>query len=183
MNVTIIGTGNMARAIGTRLVVGGNTVTLFGREPEATAALAADLNKVARRDGRAQAASYGSPLSDGVVILALPYPSVAEVVQHYYSQLGGKIIVDITNILNQTYDDIGTSAGTSGAEEIAKLVPADAHVIKAFNTTFATPLSAGEVAGQPLDVLIAGDDAESKRVIAGLVEAGQAARWSGLFFI
>ncbi len=172
MNVTIIGTGNMARGIGTRLVVGGNAVTLLGREPEATAALAAELNKVATNKGSAKAAAFGSPLSDSVIILALPYPAVAEVVQRYYSQLGGKIVVDISNVLNQTYDDVGTPPGTSGAEEIAKLVPADTHVIKAFNTTFATPLVAGAVAGQPLDVLIAGDDAESKKVIAGLVEAG-----------
>ena len=173
MNVTIIGTGNMARGIGTRLVVGGNAVTLVGREPEATAALAAELNQAAAKNGSAKAVSFGSPISDSVVILALPYPAVSEVVQHYYSQLGGKIVVDITNILNPTYDDVGTPPGSSGAEEIARLLPADAHLIKAFNTTFATPLVAGEVAGQPLDVLMAGDDAESKKVLAGLIEAGK----------
>ena len=34
MNVAIIGTGNMARGIATRLLAGGNNVTLLGTERE-----------------------------------------------------------------------------------------------------------------------------------------------------
>jgi hypothetical protein len=34
--------------------------------------------------------------------------------------------------------------------------------VKAFNTTFAGTLSEGEVAGQPLDVFVAGDNEEAK---------------------
>ncbi len=45
-------------------------------------------------------------------------------------------------------------------------------MVKAFNTTFAATLVAGEVAGQPLDVLLAGDDADAKAQVAALVEAG-----------
>ena len=36
----------------------------------------------------------------------------------------------------------------------------------------ASVLVAGEVAGQPLDVLIAGDDADAKEAVKGLVESG-----------
>jgi predicted dinucleotide-binding enzyme len=59
--------------------------------------------------------------------------------------------------------------GTSGAEKIAKGVPAGTKVVKAFNTTFAGTLVAGQVAGQPLDVLIAGNDSEAKATISQLV--------------
>jgi predicted dinucleotide-binding enzyme len=45
-------------------------------------------------------------------------------------------------------------------------------VVKAFNTTFARTLVIGQVAGQPLDVFIAGDDAAAKATISQLVEAG-----------
>ncbi len=62
--------------------------------------------------------------------------------------------------------------GTSGAEEIAKVAPAGAKVVKAFNTTFAGTLVAGQVAGQPLDVLIAGDDADAKATISAFVSSG-----------
>jgi 8-hydroxy-5-deazaflavin:NADPH oxidoreductase len=44
--------------------------------------------------------------------------------------------------------------------------------VKAFNTTFATPLTAGEVAGHKLDVLIAGDDANAKGKVAALARDG-----------
>ncbi len=41
--------------------------------------------------------------------------------------------------------------------------------MKAFNTTFAGPLAAGEVAGRPLDVFIAGDDDAARQTVADLV--------------
>jgi predicted dinucleotide-binding enzyme len=44
-------------------------------------------------------------------------------------------------------------------------------VIKAFNTTFAGTLMAGEVSGQPLDVFIAGDDADAKSALATALSA------------
>jgi predicted dinucleotide-binding enzyme len=82
-------------------------------------------------------------------------------------------VVDITNPVDwSTMDGFVTPEGSSAAEEIAKLVPAGTPVVKAFNTTFAGTLSAGEVAGQPLDVFIAGDDADAKQKVASLVEAG-----------
>ena len=45
-------------------------------------------------------------------------------------------------------------------------------MVKAFNTTFGNTLVPGEVAGQQLDVLIAGDDDSAKRKVAELVRAG-----------
>ena len=81
--------------------------------------------------------------------------------------------VEITNPVNtETWDDLATPAGTSSAEEAAQLVPDGTPVVKAFNTTFAPTLVAGEVAGQQLDVLIAGDDDDDKRRVAQLVSDG-----------
>ena len=172
MNITILGAGKMARGIGTRLVVGGNSVTLLSRDPEEGATLAAELRATARNGATAQAAPFGSPLRDDVVILAVPYTAEAEIIQQYYVQLPGKILVNITNPLNATYDGLATPPGSSDAEEIAKLAPAGTRVVKAFNTTFARTLITGQVAGQPLDVFIAGDDAAAKATISHLVEAG-----------
>jgi 8-hydroxy-5-deazaflavin:NADPH oxidoreductase len=45
-------------------------------------------------------------------------------------------------------------------------------VVKAFNTTFAPTLVAGEAGGQQLDVLIAGDDDAAKQKVAQLVSDG-----------
>jgi predicted dinucleotide-binding enzyme len=105
-------------------------------------------------------------------VLAVPYAAAAPIVQQYSDQLAGKVIVDITNPVDFSTMSPAVAAGTSGAEEIAKAAPADAKVVKAFNTTFAGTLLAGQVAGQPLDVLIAGDDANAKATVSQLVNNG-----------
>jgi predicted dinucleotide-binding enzyme len=69
-------------------------------------------------------------------------------------------------------DRVVTPQDSSSAEETAKLVPGDARVVKAFNTTFAGTLVAGEVAGQTLDLLIAGVDEQANQQLASVVEAG-----------
>lgn len=172
MNITILGAGNMTRGIGTRLVAGGNSLTLLSRNPEDAAALTAELQAGARNGATVQAASFGSPLRDDVVILAVPYTAETEIIQQYHAQLPGKILVNITNPLNATFDGLATPPGSSDAEEIAAMVPQGTRVVKAFNTTFARTLVAGTVAGQPLDVFIAGDDAAAKATISQLVEEG-----------
>jgi len=171
MNITIIGTGKMARGIGTRLVAGGNSVTLLSRNPEKGADLAANLQAAAHQGASAQAVPFGSPIQDEVVVLAVPYPAVAETIQPYTAQLTGKILVDITNPVNATFDGLATPPDSSAAQEIASLVPAATRVVKAFNTTFAGPLVKGQVAGQPLDVFITGDDDAAKATVSQLVEA------------
>ena len=130
MNITIIGTGNMARGIGTRLVAGGNSVTLLSRNPEKGAELAANLQAAARQGASAQAVPFGSPLQDEVVVLAVPYPAVAETIQPYRAQLTGKILVDITNPVKATFDGLATPPDSSAAQEIASLVPAETRVGK-----------------------------------------------------
>jgi predicted dinucleotide-binding enzyme len=102
MNVTILGAGNMARGIGTRLVAGGNSLTVLSRDPEDGATLAAELQAVAGNGATIQAIPFGSPLSGNVVILAVPYTAEVEIIQQYYAQLTGKILVNITNPLNAT---------------------------------------------------------------------------------
>ena len=166
-SVSILGSGNMARGIGTRAVAGGNSVQILARDPEQSAAVANELG------GSATSAAIGDPLTGDVVVLAVPYPAAAPLVQQYGDQLAGKVVVDITNPLNvETFDGLVTPADSSAAQEIAKVAPSDARVVKAFNTTFAGTLVEGQVKDQPLDVFIAGDDADAKSTVASIVEAG-----------
>jgi NADPH-dependent F420 reductase len=164
MEITIIGTGNMARGIGRRAVAGGHDVTLLGTEQAHAEELAAELA------GPVKAGTVGDPIAGDVVVLAVWYPISREVVERYGDQLDGKIVVDITNPLDvDAFEPIVPGAG-SGAEEVAQAAP-DAKVVKAFNTTFADTLAGGgKVAGQPLDVFIASDDEDAKRTVARLVE-------------
>jgi predicted dinucleotide-binding enzyme len=98
---------------------------------------------------------------------------IAEIVRQYGEQLADKVVVDIANPVDfDTMDSLATPPDSSSAEETARLVPEGTPVVKAFNTTFGNTLVPGEVAGQQLDVLIAGDDEAAKRKLSELVEAG-----------
>ena len=172
MNITIIGTGNMARGIATRMLAGGNNVILVGHAPGKAEDLATELQRAARGGASVQAASAGSSNDSDVVVLAVPYAAAVPIVQQYGDQLAGKIIVDISNAVDFTTMSPALPGGTSAVEEIAKVAPTGAKVVKAFNTTFAGTLIAGQVAEQPLEVFIAGDDADAKTTISQLVTSG-----------
>jgi 8-hydroxy-5-deazaflavin:NADPH oxidoreductase len=170
MNVTIIGSGNMARGIGSRLVAGGNSVRILDRDPEKADALAGELR--AHDGAEVTIGSFGDQIEDDVVVLAVPYDTVESIVEQYGSGLSGKVVVDITNPVDwESFDRLVTPPDSSAAEEIDRLIP-EAAIVKAFNTTFAGTLVGGEVGGQPLDVFIAADDPDAKQKVVGLIEDG-----------
>ena len=147
-HVSIIGTGNMGQAIAGVAGKGGHTVQLLGQSDGATA------------------------VTGDVVVLAVPYPAVSAVISERGDTLAGKIVVDITNPLNfETFDSLTVPADSSATAEIAAALPTS-RVLKAFNTTFASTLSAGSVGPLTTTVLIAGDDADAKSTLAGVITSG-----------
>ena len=167
MKVTIIGAGNMGRGIGTRAVAGGHEVEILDRDPAEARALADQLGD------SATALDPGAEFGGEIVVFALYYPGIKDAAREYGDRLGGKVVVDITNPVDtETWDRLATQPGTSSAEEVAQLVPQGTPVVKAFNTTFAPTLIAGEVDSEQLDVLIAGDDNAAKQKVSKLVADG-----------
>jgi 8-hydroxy-5-deazaflavin:NADPH oxidoreductase len=146
-HVSIIGTGNMGQAIAGVVSRSGNTVELLGQN---------DVDK---------------PVTGEVVVLAVPYGTVADIVAQRGAQLAGKVIIDITNPVDfETFDSLVVPADGSAAAEIAAALP-QSRVVKAFNTTFAATLASGTLGDVPTTVLIAGDDADAKSLLAGIVTA------------
>lgn len=172
MNITIIGAGNMARGIGTRLLAGGHSVTFHARSLEKAKALAAELGEGAKDGAKVEVKPVGDSTADEVIVLAIPYSVAPSVIEQYRNQISGRIIVDITNPIDGQTFELVPGPGSSAVEEIANLVPQDTKVVKAFNTTLARTLIQGQVNGQPLDVFVAGDDEEAKTTIARLVQDG-----------
>ena len=167
MKVTIVGAGNMGRGIGTRVVAGGHEVEIVDRDPTEAGALAEELG------GSTSALDPGAPFGGEVIVFAVYYPGIKETVGQYADQIAGKVVVDITNPVDtNTWDRLATAPGSSSAEEVAALVPDGTSVVKAFNTNFSPTLVAGEVAGQPLDVFIAGDDEAAKQKVSQLASDG-----------
>jgi 8-hydroxy-5-deazaflavin:NADPH oxidoreductase len=156
--VTVVGAGNMGSAIAARVIEGGTAVQVLTRGgvpvPGATSG------------------TIGEPITGDIVVLALPYPAVAEVLATYAGQLDGKVLVDLTNPLDfATFDSLVVPVGSSAAAVIAQAVPG-ASVLKAFNTTFAATLASGTVGAEKTTVLVAGDDADAKAALAAVVQAG-----------
>ena len=174
MQVTIIGYGNMARAIATRAVKAGHTVQILGRDPEKAQALAQELG------GDATAGSLEDGITGELVVPALYYQPLLELVDSLKDQVAGKVVIDITNPVDvETFDGMLPPGDSSGAQELQQRLEG-AKVVKAFNTTFAVALTAGEVDGKKLDVLIAADDEGAKRIVTEFVESlGLEARDAG----
>jgi predicted dinucleotide-binding enzyme len=160
-SISIIGSGNMASAIGTLAVKGGNTVEIIGRDPPKAAALASALGN------SATAGTWGAAPAGDIVILAVLFDSAVPTVSEYGNALAGKIIIDITNPFNATATGLAVPHDTSIAQQVAQAAPASAHVVKAFNTLFRDTLAAGG----PLDVFIAGDDAQAKASVSAFIES------------
>ncbi|WP_144672308.1 NADPH-dependent F420 reductase [Arthrobacter sp. U41] len=164
-DITIIGSGNMARAIGTRAVAAGRSLQILSRSPEHAAKLAAELG------GDTASGGLGDIPEGDIVVLALYFEPAKEVATHYGDTLSGKTVVDISNPVNaDTFDSLTVEPGSSAAEEIAALLPG-AEVVKAFNTTFAGPLAAGAKGGMPLDVFIASDSGDAANAVASFAAA------------
>jgi len=172
MNITIIGAGNMGRGIGTRAVAGGHSVTFVDSNPETAEQTAADVRASAKNGAKVLAASLGEAELGDVVVFAVWYGTNIELAKQLGNKLAGKVVVDIANPLNATYDGLATAPDSSSAEDLAKAIANGAKVVKAFNTTYAGTLLAGQVAGQPLDVFIAGDDSDAKAKVVQIVTDG-----------
>jgi 8-hydroxy-5-deazaflavin:NADPH oxidoreductase len=160
-SISIIGTGNMASTLATLAVAGGNTVEVVGRDQSKAAELAKTLG------GSTTTGEFGAVPAGDIVIVALGYANVVPVVAQYGDGLAGKVIVDICNPVNSAGDGLAIPDGTSIAQDVAAAAPASAKVVKAFNTTFGAVLTKG----QPMDVLIAGDDEHAKADVAEFVES------------
>ncbi|MGW0936975.1 NADPH-dependent F420 reductase [Streptomyces sp. NPDC002666] len=160
-SISIIGLGGMARAIGARAVEGGTAVEVIGRDVAKAKELAAALGS------GATAGTFGTTPAGDLVILAVPYAGALPVVAQYGDALAGKVVIDISNTSNADATGLVTPDGTSGAQEIARVVPASASVVKAFNTVFGHILAQGG----PLDVLFAGDDARAKASVSAFIES------------
>ena len=157
--ISIIGSGNMAHAIGTRAAKHGHTVELMSRDAAKAQALADQIGH------GATVGTYGARPAGDIVIVAVLYASAVDVVSHYGDALTGKTLVDITNPFNADVSGVVTTAGHSIADQIAAVAPSDAHVVKAFNSIFRGVLAAD----RPVDVLFAGDGTEAKAAFAAFV--------------
>src|SRR5690606_10127988 len=80
MNVTIVGAGNMARGIGTRVLAGGHTLRLHDRTKAKAEELASALGEGTAGAG-VSAVDADRATDADVVVLALPYPAGRDIAE------------------------------------------------------------------------------------------------------
>lgn len=163
--ISIIGSGGMAAAIAGLAAKAGHTVEVMSRDVVKARALAEQVG------AGATTGTFGAAPAGDIVILAVPYSAVLDVVKQYGEKLAGKLLVDITNPVAADLTSFVTPGDSFGAQEIAKAAPANAVIVKAFNTLFSHVLAGGSFQGRPLDVFIAGDDAQAKARVAAFIES------------
>lgn len=164
MNITIVGTGNMGKALAARFAKAGHRLTIVSRDPAHAASLAAEVG--------ARAASDSAAVRDAeVVVVATPYEEAVPALRKL-GNLAGKVVVDITNPLTADYMGLTIGHSSSAAEEIAKAL-SGAEVVKAFNTVFAQVLQEGGDFGRgnTVQVFYAGDSVRAKQVVEALIKS------------
>ncbi|MET0931932.1 MAG: NAD(P)-binding domain-containing protein [Aeromicrobium sp.] len=159
--ISIIGSGNMAAAIGTRATKHGHTIELMSRDTVKAQALADRIG-----DGATVGTFGARPVGD-IVVVAVLYANAVDVVTHYGDALAGKILVDITNPFNADVTGLVTTEGHSLSQQIAAAAPGSAHVVKALNTILHGVLAADS----HIDAFFAGGDAGSRATVAAFLES------------
>ncbi len=155
MDIAIIGTGNVGKALGTSLTGAGHAVTFAGRDEQKAELVAAEFGVSSARTSRE--AAQGAD----VVILAVPFSELENVARDIAPVVTGKVVIDTTNPLTPDYSGLATQGGASAAERLARVLDG-ARVVKAFNTLFAGVQADPRTHGIPVDALISTDDPEAR---------------------
>lgn len=143
--IAIVGKGNVGSALERGLSRAGHEV------------------RTSKRPDAREKAGWGD-----VVILAVPFPAIDEVVREVGTSVDGKVVVDVTNALTPDMQ-LALGYSTSGAEQLQKKLP-KARVVKAFNTVFAEHMDKGRVGDQQLTIFAASDDDDARKTVLGLAK-------------
>ncbi len=163
--IAIIGTGNVAKALGPEFAAQGYTIIYGSRNPGGLKAQ--DLVKISG-DGASAVSQQDAVIVADIVVLAVPGMLVAEITKGL-GDLSGKIIIDPTNPFERTSLKLRHGVASSNAQIIQELAP-DADVVKAFNTLNWRTMIDPDNAGGPVSIPLAGDSSSAKKVVAELVE-------------
>ena len=168
--IAVIGTGNVANALGPAFAAQGNTIVYGSRNPSEQKVK--DL--VAKTGHGATAAPQQDAVKGAdIVVIAVPGTAAGEVVKQL-GDLSGKIVLDPTNLVNRSNPDgnldYAKPAGASSNAELIQSLAPKAKVVKAFNTLNVGQMTAPQTAGGPITIPICGDDAQAKATIASLVK-------------
>jgi predicted dinucleotide-binding enzyme len=163
MKIGILGSGHIGSTLGRHLARAGHTIFFSSRHPK-------DLQKLAEEVGSgAQAGTLEDAVKFGeVLVLAIPWRDKESLPEP--DLFKGKVVIDAMNAYS-AFGRVMDLGDTTSSEEVAKLLPG-ARLMKAFNTMGSNDLGSGAFKSgkDRLAIFVAGDDAEAKRIVSGLIE-------------
>lgn len=164
--VAMIGTGTLANTFGPAIGRAGYTVVYGSRDParESVRALVGKTGSNASATNPREATAQAQ-----IVILAVPRDVLDEVTANLGPLLDGKIVVDVSGGMKRVAPDgyLELIPGESNSERIQSAHP-DARVVRInlpLMAYFVDPL----LVGTPPTILIAGNDASARAVVAQLI--------------
>ena len=168
--IAVIGaSGSMGSAISKGLAKGNNRVLLFANDKAKANALANDIRSSnTSADVEAMECPKEASWEADVIVFAVPYQAEKEIADKIREVASQKVVISISNPLNETYTGLVTGPDTSAAEELQKLLP-HSKVVKAFNTSFAANFSTPVIDGKQADAFIAGNDEDALQAVVELV--------------
>ena len=166
MRIGILGSGLMGGKLGTLFARAGHDVVFsYARSDEKLKRLALEAQ------GKARAGTPKEAARDAEAVLFAVHWSRREDVLAQAGDLAGKVILTCSLPMNDDNSALVVAHSSSGAEELAKLVP-KARVVAAFNTIPSEVLfgvyESKRKAGRP-SLIHCGDDPGAKAIAAGLI--------------
>ena len=168
--MAIIGHGNIGGAVAAGLAAGGQDFLLAGQDLGKAQAAASGLG------GHAEAVSVAEAVDRAdVIVIAVWLDAFQQIIAQYGEKLAGKVIVDPSNPVGPDgsggYKKVIGEKDSSG-QILSGLLPAGAHLVKAFGTLSAPTLAASARREPERAVLFyAADDTASGDVVAELITA------------
>ncbi|POS03886.1 NADP oxidoreductase [Burkholderia gladioli] len=164
MRIGIIGAATVGATLAARFAAAGHELRVANRRGREAA-----IASLAKAGAPPAAADLGDALDSEVVVLALPWTGVRDLLAAGIDWRG-RVLVDATNIFLSYAPDfrVDDLHGDSGSELIARLAPSS-RVVKAFNTLPFAKLYAPVPAGYRRVQFVAGDDDHALGVAASLV--------------
>ncbi len=162
--IAIIGTGNVAHALGIEFAAQGHTIVYGSRNPDRDT-----VKDLVEQTGHGAAATTQAEAVVGadIIVLAVPGMLVEEITLSL-GDLSGKIIIDPTNPLRREGSSLSHAVETSNGEIIQAAAPG-AEVVKAFNSLNWKTMMDPDESGGPVSIPLAGNSASAKRKVAELV--------------
>jgi predicted dinucleotide-binding enzyme len=170
MRVGILGTGDVARAMGNGFAKLGHEVKMGSRTEanEKALAWAKAAGPKASTGTFADAAAFG----EVVLLCTLGVANDSAITLAKPENFDGKVLIDTTNPLDFSGGmppKLAVSGNDSGGEGVQRRLP-KARVVKAFNIVGNASMFKPDFPGGPPDMFICGNDAEAKRTVTGILE-------------